>query len=101
MLVKLLTSQLDIDHVSTIPVFQPNERHATETEILLRLDDYSQPGLYEEEFRALMGRMAKCRCGMIMSQRVFKEHRCDQAMFRPLKKQKTNVATAVIDLTQD
>ena len=68
MLVKLLTHYSDIDHVSTIPVFQPNKRHATETEILLRLDDYAQPGLYEEEFRALMDRMAKCPCGMIMSQ---------------------------------
>lgn len=67
----------------------------------MKLDDYTQPGLYEEEFRALLGRMAKCRCGMIMAQRVFKEHRCEQGMFRPLKKQRTGVVIDVIDLTQD
>lgn len=77
------------------------KRHATETEILLKLDDYAQPGLYEEEFRALIDRMAKCRCGMIMSQRVFKEHCCDQAMFRPLKKRKTTISAEIIDLTRD
>lgn len=83
----------------TIPVFQPSTRRASETEILLRLDDYAQPGLYEEEFRALMGRLVKCSCGMVMSQRVFKEHRCEHGMMRPLKRRRVQIAPEIIDLT--
>lgn len=37
-----------------------------------------------------MGRMVKCSCGMIMLQRVYPEHRCDQALFRPMKRQRLN-----------
>lgn len=89
----------DLDDVLAIPTFEPSNRRASETEILLRLDDYAQPGLYEAEFKALLGRMAKCSCGMIMAQRVFKEHRCALGMMRPLKKRKTQ--GVIIDLTQD
>lgn len=85
----------------TIPVFQPSNRRASETEILLRLDDYTQPGLYEEEFKALLGRMAKCACGMIMAQRVFKEHRCAFGTLRPFKKRRTQRNVEIIDLTLD
>lgn len=67
----------------------------------MRLNDYAQPGLYEDEFRAVLGRMVKCSCGMIMAQRVFKEHRCEHAMFRPLKKRRTEHIVDIIDLTQD
>lgn len=97
----MLTCWVDVENTRlTIPVFQPAKRHATDTEILLRLDDYAQPGLFEEEFRALLGRMVKCPCGMIMAQRVFKEHRCKLALFRPLKRRKT-AAIDIIDLTED
>lgn len=57
-------------------------------EILLKLDDYTQPGLYDAEFRALLERMVRCECGMVMLQRVFKEHRCNLALLRPLKRRK-------------
>lgn len=85
----------------TVPVFQPSSRCASETEILLKLDDYTQPGLYEEEFKALLGRMAKCACGMIMAQRVFKEHRCELGMLRPFKRRRTQRSIEIIDLTLD
>lgn len=74
------------DQHFTIPNFIPPVRMATETEFLLKLDDYTQPGLYEEEFRALLGKMGKCACGMIMVQRVFKEHRCKASLLRPIKR---------------
>lgn len=73
--------------------------------MLMKLEDYSQPGLYEEEFKALLGRMVKCACGMVMGQRVFKEHRCVLGTFRPFKRRKTlaahRAAREVIDLTMD
>lgn len=74
----------------TIPVQVPSSRQATDSEILLKLDDYTQPGLYEKEFRALLERMVKCSCGMVMLQRVYPEHRCDRAIFRPMKRQRLN-----------
>lgn len=85
----------------SIPIFQPSNRAASETEILLKLDDYAQPGLYEGEFKALLGRMVKCVCGMVMSQRVFKEHRCELAMLRPMKRRRTQHNSEIIDLTLD
>lgn len=72
----------------TIPIQTPVLRRATDTEILLKLDDYTQPGLYDAEFRALLKRMVRCSCGMIMMQRVYPQHRCDQALFRPMKRQR-------------
>lgn len=66
----------------------PLSRQATDTEILLKLNDYTQPGLYDVEFRALLGRMVRCSCGMIMLRRVFKEHRCNLALLRPLKRRR-------------
>lgn len=54
------------------------------------LDDYAQPGLYDTEFKALLKRMVKCSCGMIMMQRVFKAHRCAKSLFKPIKKQRMN-----------
>lgn len=70
----------------TIAPLAPPHRRATDTEILLKLDDYNQPGLYDAEFRALLGRMVRCPCGMVMLRRVFKEHRCTLALLRPLKR---------------
>lgn len=88
-----------MDETFVIPVFALPSPMATETEFLLKLGDYGQPGLYEEEFRALLGRMGKCKCGMIMTQRVFKEHRCKADLIRPLKRARFD--DLVIDLTED
>lgn len=59
----------------------PSRRPRSELEILLKLNDCMQPGLYEEEFRALMNRMARCACGLIMLQKQFKNHRCDRRLY--------------------
>lgn len=72
----------------TIARQTPPSRQASETELLLKLDDYTQPGLYDVEFRALLKRMVKCSCGMIMTHRVYKEHRCAKSLFRPIKRQR-------------
>lgn len=74
----------------TIALQTPPSRQASEAELLLKLDDYSQPGLYDAEFRALLKRMVKCACGMVMTHRVYKEHRCVKGLFRPIKRQKIN-----------
>jgi len=51
---------------------------------------WARPGLSELEFAKLF---AKCRCGLVMTRRVFKDHMC----FVP-----TRLPTpAVIDLTSD
>ena len=51
----------------------------TETEILLKLDDYIQPGLYEDEFMALLRCMVRCSgCSIVMAQRIFERHMCHQ-----------------------
>lgn len=93
----VVKSTLKLSHVSfiemsleayTIPLLTPSSRLATDTEILLKLDDYNQPGLYDDEFRALLGRMVRCSCKMIMLRRVFEEHRCNLAHMRPLKRQR-------------
>lgn len=34
--------------------------------------------------------MVKCSCDMIMMHRVYKEHRCAKALFKPIKRQKIN-----------
>lgn len=72
----------------TVTLQIPSDREATDTEILLKLDDYTQPGLYDVEFRALLGRMVRCACGMVMMRRVYKEHRCRLSLLRPSKRQK-------------
>lgn len=44
--------------------------------------------------------MVRCTCGMIMLRRVYKEHRCDQALLRSFKRQKvTHKENDVIELT--
>lgn len=59
---------------------------------LLRLDSSARPGLSDAEFSNLF---AKCRCGLIMTRRVFVDHLCAIVMA-----QKSHVA-AIIDLTSD
>lgn len=89
---------LDVnDGMFSIPEFIPTSRTVSDTEFLLKLDDYVQPGLYEEEFRALLGRMGKCKCGMIMLQRMFNEHHCEASLLRPMKRARYD--DLVIDLT--
>lgn len=63
-----------------VPIVDPPvQGPVTETEILLKLNDYIQPGLYKDEFRALLRQMARCLgCGMVMVQRVFEQHVCHQ-----------------------
>jgi hypothetical protein len=53
---------------------------------LARLNSKIRPGLSEDEFRRLF---AKCRCGLIMTQHVFRVHNC------------APVVPVVIDLTAD
>lgn len=72
----------------TIPSLTPSSRQATDTEMLLKLDDYNQPGLYDNEFRALLTRMVRCSCRMVMLRRVFGEHRCNLAPMQPLKRRR-------------
>ena len=53
---------------------------------LARLNSSEEPGLSEVEFRSLF---AKCRCGLIMTLRVFRVHAC------------APVLPVVFDLTSD
>jgi hypothetical protein len=55
---------------------------------LLRLDSWVNPGLSQVDFRKLF---AMCRCGLVMTRRVFQDHTC--ARSPPI--------VPVIDLTGD
>jgi hypothetical protein len=57
---------------------------------LLRLDDGASPGLSEHEFRRLF---VQCRCGLVMTCRVFKMHTCRVVIVKPHK--------VIIDLTSE
>lgn len=83
------STDLTADAPYTIALQTPSAyRRVTDNEILLKLNDYTQPGLYDVEFRALLGRMVKCSCGMVMLRRVYKEHRCRLSLLRPTKRQR-------------
>lgn len=74
-----------------IPRQEPPVHHPTsDTDILMRLSSWIQPGLYEREFRELLGRMAQCSCGMVMTQDVFDEHRCELSTLKPMKRARLN-----------
>jgi len=59
---------------------------------LIRLDSCTQPGISEAEFHRLF---AKCRCGLVMTRRVFRNHIC--AMAAAVVRN----PPVVIDLTSD
>lgn len=82
------STDLTAEATYTIARQTPSYRQVTDTEILLKLNDYTQPGLYDIEFRALLGRMVRCSCGMVMLRRVYKEHRCRLSLLRPVKRQR-------------
>lgn len=68
----------------------PLQPPASDTEILMRLTSWVQPGLYEKEFSELMGRLVQCSCGIIAARDVFNEHRCTLNMVRPMKRARLN-----------
>lgn len=63
--------------LASIPTFEPPIRGPETTlDKLLRLDSWINPGIDESEFRKLF---VKCRCGMMTTRRVFKDHVCQVA----------------------
>jgi hypothetical protein len=78
---------------ASVPTYEaPIRGPETVLNRLLRLDSWARSGLSESEFNRLF---AKCRCGLIMTRRVFRGHICAVAAGTM---QKTPV---VIDLTLD
>ena len=43
------------------------------TELMIRLDMFTRPGISERAFRILF---AKCQCGLVMTHRMFTFHEC-------------------------
>jgi hypothetical protein len=71
-----------------IKAHEPPIRSAeTAVDRLLKLDSWTSPGLTEADFRGLF---AKCRCGLVMTRRVFQNHVCVAP-----------AAPVIIDLTLD
>ena len=65
----------DLNEGLTVPeLAAPIHPPTTETELLLRMSSWVQPGLYEEEFNDLFRKVVKCACGMVMMQCVFSTH---------------------------
>jgi hypothetical protein len=59
---------------SGVPVCDgPANRPPNDYELLMRLDALIRPGLTAKEFVKLF---MECRCGLIMTQRVFGSHEC-------------------------
>jgi hypothetical protein len=78
---------------ASVPTYEaPIRGPETVLDRLLRLDSWARSGLSESEFNRLF---AKCRCGLIMTRRVFRGHICAVAVGTMRKK------PAVIDLTLD
>jgi hypothetical protein len=72
----------------SIQTYQPPVKRSADTLIsLLKLDSWVKPGLSETDFAKLF---SKCRCGLVMTHRVFDDHTCAVAR-----------APVVIDLTLD
>lgn len=86
-----MTTGCDNIHAS-IPTYErPKTKGLTSVlDQLLRLDAWARPGLSELEFTDLF---AKCRCGLVMTRRVFRDHLCFALARKP--------SPAVIDLTSD
>lgn len=68
---------------------------------LLALNSSTRPGLSESDFRKLF---AKCRCGLIMTQRAFKRHACVEVVDLASESSesdssRSSPSPAVIDLT--
>jgi hypothetical protein len=60
--------------VPAVPAPTPAvKKSTTQTELLERLDSDRRPGITEAQFRRLF---AKCKCGMVTTRRVFKNHAC-------------------------
>ena len=95
---------LDIDESQngapiTIPTIQrPARRLPTDMDLLMRLDSFVQTGLTDVELRRLMKKLVRCRCGLVMTQRVFGGHQC---MNVGEAQSDAPASQAVIDLTND
>jgi hypothetical protein len=68
------------------------------TALWLKLDSSLEPGLSPTEVRKLL---ARCRCGMVMTRRVFNYHTCAQKSVQSTIIDLTSDDTEVIDLTTD
>ncbi|KIM74573.1 hypothetical protein PILCRDRAFT_92530 [Piloderma croceum F 1598] len=80
----------DFVNLPAIPTYEPPARMPESLIIrLLRLDSWARPGLSEAEFCKLF---AKCRCGLVMTRRVFRNHVCGVGGRKP---------RVFIDLTSD
>lgn len=81
--------------MASIPVLSPPPRARPETAFdrLMRLDSPINPGLSENEFRRMF---AKCRCGKVMTRRVFEGHICAVAAAAVHRR-----PAVIIDLTGD
>lgn len=102
-----MVQAIDLPEAHDIPVFRPRSRHSgfairrspppmhysytTSADLLNRLNSWTQPGLYEREFRGLLRRMRQCSCSMIMVRDVFNEHRCEHSMLIPAERANTEV----------
>jgi hypothetical protein len=74
-----------------LPILNTHERPIRRADAtlnhLFKLDSWTEPGITEANFMALV---ARCRCGLVMTRRVFKDHVCALP-----------AAPVVIDLTID
>jgi hypothetical protein len=88
------------DAFASVSTYRRSARRSqTMTDLWLRLDTWPEPGLSRAEVRKLL---ATCRCGMVMTRRVFKYHTCAQKLVQPPIIDLTSSTDAeVIDLTVD
>jgi hypothetical protein len=89
--------------VASVPTYQrPRKREMTVVDRLLALNASTRPGLSEKDFRKLF---AKCRCGLVMTQRVFKRHACVEIVYDGDDSDSSSgppsPSPQVIDLTSD
>jgi hypothetical protein len=95
----LMVPNPDRDDVhGSLPTSNRSARYSESTlDNLLRLDSWVRPGLSGAEFTRLV---EKCRCGLVMTRRVFKSHTClPRVASQPCAIVHTQ--PTVIDLTAD
>lgn len=77
-----------------IPIIEaPDRQPPLNTEIILRLDKWIQPGITDDEWRQFLENMVRCKCSLTMTRRKFEVHQCLDGG--------EGGSVTIIDLTED
>lgn len=100
-ILRILNFSTDVRHeLIDIPNIKPRKHKRIQNpqsdhSILMRLNSWGNPGVPQDTFRDLLGRMVTCGCGLVMMRKIVDTHYCG------LKKRfNTRVRVAMVDSEQ-